>query len=200
MSTDANNNPPDPDRASLAQRLSAGIEKNLVVVLGSVLVGAFLAGVGALLFMQQVVKAEIEDHWKGQMAALAKTSVEEQVKQRFGSREPALAKFFRNGQNECVRVNDIQYCWGREQTLPKWDAQAAANMVEQRFSFAAPFEHTPVVTMGIYPVRNQKVWAVFGSTRTASTLHVRAQDLSKGPQSEEFVLVSYMAVGAPGKD
>ena len=198
MSTDASK--PNPDRVSFAQRLTAGIEKNLIVVVGGVIIGAFLAGISALLFIQRVVKAEIEDNWKGQMAALAKTSIEEQVKQRFGSREPALAKFFRDGLNECIRVNDVQYCWGRESKIPKWDTQATTNIVEHRFAFAAPFEGTPVVTLGIYSAKNEKIWAVFSSARARTTLYVRAQDLTKGPRSEENVLVSYMAVGAPGKD
>jgi len=141
---------------SFAQRLTAGIEKNLIVVVGGVIIGAFLAGISALLFIQRVVKAEIEDNWKGQMAALAKTSIEEQVKQRFGSREPALAKFFRDGLNECIRVNDVQYCWGRESKIPKWDTQATTNIVEHRFAFAAPFEGTPVVTLGIYSAKTRR--------------------------------------------
>lgn len=190
----------DSDDLSVAHRFTSRLEKNLLVVLGGMVIGAFLAGIGALLFIQQVIKAEIDDHWKGQLATLAKATVDEQIKQRFGSREPALVKHFRNGPNECTRLNDVQYCWGRETKTPKWDTRATSNTVEHSFPFAASFESVPVVTVGIHPAGNQKIWAVYGSSRTPSRFQVRARDLTKGPQSEEHVLVSYLAVGAPGKD
>ena len=190
----------DSDDLSVVHRFTSRLEKNLVVVLGGMVIGAFLAGIGTLLFIQKVIKAEIDDHWKGQLATLAKTSVDEQIKQRFGSREPALVKHFRKGLNECTRLNDVQYCWGRETRTPKWDTRDTSNTVEHSFTFAASFEGVPVVTVGIHPARNQKIWAVYGSIRTASTFQVRARDLTKGLQSEEHVLVSYWAVGAPGKD
>jgi len=100
----------DSDDLSVVHRFTSRLEKNLVVVLGGMVIGAFLAGIGTLLFIQKVIKAEIDDHWKGQLATLAKTSVDEQIKQRFGSREPALVKHFRQGLNECTRLNDVQYC------------------------------------------------------------------------------------------
>jgi hypothetical protein len=185
---------------SLANRLTARIEKNLLVILGGIILGAFLAGIGVLVFIQKIVKSEIEDHWKGQLASLAKATVDEQIKQRFGKREPALAKHFRAGLNECARLNEVQYCWGRETKTPKWDAKAAVNTVDHSFEFAAPFESTPVVTVGIYPTGNQKMWGVYSSTRTPSAFKVRAKDISNSPQSEEHVLVSYLAIGTAAKD
>jgi hypothetical protein len=191
---------PAPERPTAAQRIAARIEKNLLVVLGGVVIGAFLAGIGTLAFVQKVVKDEVESHWKGQVAALAKGSVDEQVKARFGSREPALVRTFRNGLNECLRVNDLQYCWGRETRTPKWDDKTEVNVVDYTFTFAAPFDGTPVVTMGAYPTGNRKVWGVYHSSRTASGFVVRAMDMTRGPKSEEHVLISYIAVGNPGKE
>lgn len=191
---------PTPDGPTAAQRITTRIEKNLAVVLGGMIAGAFLAGIGALLFMQKVVKEAIEDHWKGQIAALAKATVDEQVKQRFGAREPALVRSFRTGTSECLRLNDLQYCWGRETRTPKWDAQGLVNVVDHKFAFAAPFDATPVVTTAAYAAGNHKVWGVYHSTRTASGFDVRAMDLTRGPRSEEHVLISYIAVGTPGKD
>lgn len=185
---------PSPDRG-----LAAKVEKNLLFILGGIVIGSFVSGIGALLFIQRVVRSEIEDHWKGQLATLSRAAVEDQIKVRFGSREPALVRQFKSGPNECVRVNDVQYCWGRETKTPKGDSRATANTVEHKFAFAVPFEGTPVVTAGAYAAQNQKFWAVFSSVRTASGLQVRAQDITKGPNSGEHVLVSYIAVGSPGK-
>ena len=190
----------DRSESGLDRRLTARLEKNLLVVLGGIVIGAFVAGIGALIFIQRIVKVEIEDHWKGQLATLAKATVDEHIKQRFGTREPALVKQFRVGLNECTRLNEVQYCWGREARTPKWDAKTAVNTVDHSFAFAAPFESTPVVTVGIYAVKNQKMWAVYSSNRTPSAFQVRAQDISRAPQSEEHVLVSYLAIGTPGKD
>ncbi len=192
--------PVDRHDPGLASRLTARLEKNLLVVLGGIVIGAFVAGIGVLIFIQKIVKVEIEDHWKGQLATLAKATVDDQIKQRFGTREPALVKHFRAGLNECTRVNEVQYCWGRETKTPKWDAKTAVNTVDHSFEFAAPFESIPVVTVGIYAAKNQKMWAVYSSTRTPSAFKVRAQDISKSPQSEEHVLVSYLAIGTPAKD
>lgn len=174
--------------------------RTFLFLLGGIVIGSFVSGIGALLFIQRVVRSEIEDHWKGQLATLSRAAVEDQIKVRFGSREPALVRQFKNGPNECVRVNDVQYCWGRETKTPTWDSRVTANTVERKFAFAVPFEGTPVVTVGAYAAQNQKIWAVFSSVRTASGLQLRAQDITKGPNSEEHVLVSYIAVGSPGKE
>lgn len=186
--------------STLSTRLTEKLEKNLLVVLGGIVIGAFLTGMGALIFVQRTVKAEIEDHWRGQLAALAKAAVDEQIKARFGTHEPALVKHYHAGLNDCTRVNDAQYCWGREARTPKWDATTKVNTVDHNFTFAAPFEDTPVVTVGIYAAKNQKMWAVYSSTRTPKAFSVRAQDISKLPQSEEHVVVSYLAVGTPAKE
>jgi hypothetical protein len=192
--------PVDGHDPGLASRLIARIEKNLLVVLGGIVIGAFVAGIGALIFIQKIVKVEIEDHWKGQLATLAKATVDDHIKLRFGARQPALVKYVRAGVNECTRLNEVQYCWGRDTRTPKWDTKTAANTVDHSFEFAAPFESVPVVTVGIYALGNQKMWAVYSSTRTSSVFKVRAQDISKAPQSEEHVLVSYLAIGPPAKD
>ena len=187
--------PPKGDGALVAK-----IEKNVLFILGGIVIGSFMSGIGAMLFIQRVVRSEIDDHWKGQLATLAKTAVDEQIKAKFGSREPALVKQFKNGPNECVRVNDVQYCWGRENITPKWDGKATTNILEHNFRFAAPFEATPVVAIDAYAAKNQKIWAVFSSIRSASGLQVRAQDITKGASSEEHVLVSYIAVGTPANE
>jgi hypothetical protein len=180
--------------------LVAKIEKNVLFILGGIVIGSFMSGIGAMLFIQRVVRSEIDDHWKGQLTTLAKTAVDEQIKAKFGSREPALVRQFKNGLNECVRVNNVQYCWGRETKTPKWDSKASTNTLEHNFRFAASFEGTPVVTVGAYADKNQKIWAVFSSSRTTSGLLVRAQDITKGASSEEHVFVHYIAVGTPANE
>ena len=181
-------------------RLSSRIEKNILVVLGGIVIGAFLAGIGAMVFVQKLVKAEIEDNWKGQIATLGKSAVDAQIKERFGTAEPALVKHFRTIGNDCTRVNDTQYCWGRETKTPRWDATTLVNVVDHSFAFAAPFDGAPVVTVGIYPAGNQKMWAVYSVNRTSTTFQVRAQDISRSPRSEEHVFVTYVAIGSPAPD
>jgi hypothetical protein len=193
-------NPAERTDSTFSSRLAARLEKNLLVVLGGIVIGAFAAGMGALLFIQKTVKSEIDNLWKGQLSTLAKSAVDKHIKERFGTLEPALVKRFHAGENDCTRINDVQYCWGREARTPKWDAAAKVNTVDHTFTFAAPFEDTPVVTVGIYAAKNQKMWAVYSSNRMPKTFSVRAQDISKSPQSEEHVLVSYLAVGTPGKE
>jgi hypothetical protein len=191
---------PDSEPLGLQDRLTRRIEKNLLVVVGGMVIGAFAAGVGTLLFVQRIARSEVEDYWKGQLATLATAAVDARLKQTFGTREPALVKHFRSAANECVRINEFQYCWGRETRTPRWDAQVAASVVDHKFSFAAPFDNVPVVTPGIYSVGNQKIWAVYTSVRTASSFQVKAQDLSKAGHSDEHVLVSYVAVGVSTKE
>ena len=192
--------PVNREAPSVVERLISRIEKNLVVVLGGIVIGAFVTGIGAMLFIQKLVKSEIEDHWKGQLAALGQLAVDAQIKARFGTNEPALVKHFHTAGNDCSRVNETQYCWGREGRTPKWDAKAQVNTVEHTFKFAAPFEGAPVVTVGIYATGNQKMWAVYSSFRASTTFQVRAQDISKSAPSDEFVSVSYFAVGMPTKE
>ena len=176
------------------------LEKNILFVIGGVVLGAFLAGITALLFIQKLVKTEIEDHWKGQLAVLSKSAIDEQIKGRFGSHDPALIKKFSTGSNDCMRMNDVQYCWGREAKTPKWDEKLGANILEHTFRFATPFDVTPIITTNAYAASNKKVWSLYASVRAASTLQVRFQDITRGPMSEEHVLVSYIAVGNPPKE
>ena len=131
---------------------------------------------------------------------LGKVAVDEQIKQRFGTREPALVKQYHSAGNDCTRINEAQYCWGREAITPKLDAKTQVNTVEHSFTYATPFAETPIITVGLYAARNQKMWVVFSSNRTPTTFQLKAQDISKSAPSEEHVLVSYVAVGTSGKD
>ncbi|HJW12724.1 MAG TPA: hypothetical protein VJ598_13090 [Albitalea sp.] len=187
------------DAPSPAVRLTL-TQKRLLLVLGGIVIGAVVAGAGMLLFIQSTVRAEIEDRWTGQLAALSKAAVDEQIRQRFGSRDPALVKQYHSAGNDCTRINEAQYCWGREAKTPKLDAKTQLNTVEHSFTYAVPFAETPVVTVGLYAARDQKMWVVFSSTRTPTTFRLKAQDISKSTPSEEHVLVSYVAVGTSGKD
>ena len=49
------------DDPTPAGRLATLTEKNLLVALGGIIIGAFVAGIGALLFIQRTVKTEIDD-------------------------------------------------------------------------------------------------------------------------------------------
>jgi hypothetical protein len=192
--------PNDQSSSDRGDSLGTKIEKNITFVLGGIVIGAFLAGVSALLFIQHIVRAEVEDHWKGQIAALSKIAVDEQIKGRFGSHEPALIKKFAVASNECLRINDVQACWGREARTPKWDEKLGTNTLEHTFKFAAPFDVTPIITTNAYAASNKKVWSLYASTRAVNSLLVRFQDITRGAMSEEHVLVSYIAIGNPAKE
>jgi hypothetical protein len=183
------------------------IKDHPILVLLSMLVGAFLAGISALIFIQQQVDAGVQQQLRLQKPAFIKEISGALANVIPKPSPPIIEKspeFFGDTENVCVRwpqIQLLQLCWGRTIESPTLNTNTNTTILHHEFSFLKPFAGQPVITTGLN-VSNSgagNAWVVYNSTTTEKTFELFATDILKG-QSTVSVSINYFATGRWARD